>query len=346
MNTRINRSGHILQVITLAVVSSLSATIANGADDAIESTYIRLDNDVLGSSDEGYSNGVQLGLVSPTFSDFQDSQLSKPARWINRRLAWLQPRDFEHNNMVLTLSQSMFTPSDWRRSDPDPDDRPYAGALVLGVNYNGRNADSMTVTTLNIGVIGPAAGAREVQDLVHDTLGGDDFQGWNHQIQNEAVFRIAYQRLRKWHTSNQAGWMSDVILRGGGAVGNLSTFANLGAEARFGSWIPDNFGSAPLLPAAENSAPSARSQYSERLLIHGFIAFEVRYVLHDITLDGNTWSNSASVERKDVVGEVGIGIAAHWRGWKIALARYIRTKEFDTQRSDAELGSLTIRRDI
>src|SRR5262245_60875376 len=99
----------ILQVITLAVVSSLGAAMANGADDAIESTYMRLDNDVLGSSDEGYSNGVQLGLISPTFSDFQDSRLSLPVRWINRQLAWLQPRDFDDNNMVLTLGQSIFT---------------------------------------------------------------------------------------------------------------------------------------------------------------------------------------------------------------------------------------------
>ena len=336
----------MLQVITLAAVSLLHGAVASGTDDAFESTYLRLDNDVVAGSDAGYSSGVELGLVSPTISDFQDSQLSPMARWINRQLAWLQPRDFQRNKMVVMLGQRIYTPRDWRRSEPDPNDRPYAGVLTLGVDYSGRDANSMTATTLSIGVVGPAAGAKEVQDLVHDTVGGDEFQGWEHQIRNEPVFRVDYQRLRKWHVSSQSRWMSDVVLRGGGMVGNLATSANLGGELRFGSWIPDNFGSAPMLAIAGNAAPSVRGQSSERILIHGVVAFDVRSVMHDITLDGNTFGNSASVERKDVSSDVGIGVAAQWRGWEITFGGYIRTKEFDTQRSHAKLGSLTIRRDI
>lgn len=346
MNARIRRSGRTLQVIMFAVFASLSAAMGKAADDAIGSTYLRLDNDIFASSDEGYSNGVELSFVSPTIASFEDSRLSPMARWLNRRLAWLQPRGFDDNNMVLTLGHGIFTPSDWWRSEPDPQDRPYAGVLVLGFDYNGRDADSMTTTTLNVGVVGPAAGAKELQNLVHAALGGKEFQGWAHQVRNEPVFSIAYQRLRKWYVSNQPGWASDVVVRGGGSVGNLATFANVGGEVRFGPWIPDNFGSAPLLPAAENAAPSVPQHSSGRMLIHGFVAFDVRHVLHDITLDGNTWSDFAGVERKDVIADLGIGISMHWRGWKIAFARYLRTKEFDAQDSNAQLGSLTIRRNM
>jgi hypothetical protein len=34
----------------------------------------------------------------------------------------------------------------------------------------------------------------------------------------------------------------------------------------------------------------------------GFVAHDERHVIHDITLDGNTFKGSASVNRKDVVG--------------------------------------------
>jgi lipid A 3-O-deacylase len=80
--------------------------------------------------------------------------------------------------------------------------------------------------------------------------------------------------------------------------------------------------------------------------VHAFAALDVRYVMHDITLDGNTFKDSASVDRKDLVADLGVGVAAHWGSWKIAFARYFRTSEFRGQDSDAELGSLTIRRAI
>src|SRR5687767_13988492 len=141
-------------------------------------------------------------------------------------------------------------------------------------------------------------------------------------------------------------WMSDVIFHYGGSVGNLTTFVNAGAEVRFGGWIPDNFCSAPALPVAENTAPTIGSIYSDTVGIHGFDALDVRYVMHDVTFDGNTFRDCASVDREEVVADLGIGVAAHWGSWKIAFARYFRTREFRGQDSDAQLGSITIRRAI
>lgn len=217
--------------------------------------------------------------------------------------------------------------------------------LLLGVTYNGRDQDSMTSTTFNVGVVGPSALAEETQNLVHSLVGGEDFAGWDHQLRDEPVVRLMHQRLHK-RTLTKPTWMSDVIFHYGGSVGNLTTLVNAGAEVRIGGWIPDNFGSAPSLPVAENTAPTLGSIYSDTVRIHGFAALDVRYVVHDITLDGNTFKDSASVDRKDVVADVGIGVAAHYGAWKIAFARYFRTREFSGQSGEAELGSITIRRAI
>lgn len=339
-----------LWAASFIAASSLAGSLASHAEDSPDAAnrtnvYMRLDNDVFAGTDRGYSNGTEFGLVSPTVNDFQDERLFVATRWLNRRLAWLQPQGYAHNNVVLTLGQGIYTPSDWWLEDPDPKDRPYAGVLVAGVTYNGRDRDSMRSTTLNVGIVGPSALAEETQNFVHDMLGGRRFAGWDHQLRDEPVFRLMQQRLHK-RTWIGPTMMSDVILHYGGSVGNLTTFVNAGAEMRFGSWFPDNFGSAPSLPVSENTSPSIGPVYSERVRFHGFALVDVRYVIHDITLDGNTFKDSPSVDRKDVVADLGIGIAAHWGNWKIAFARYLRTREFRSQDAEVKLGSITIRRVI
>lgn len=334
----------MLLAAALVAVAISPMVSAGEADDRI-AYYARLDNDAVAGSDQGYSSGAEFGLITPTISDFQDPRLSPLVRTINRQLAWLQPRGFEDNNVVFTMGHGIFTPQDWRLREPDPRDRPYAGVLVLGVNYNGRNGDVMHATTLNVGLVGPSAGAEQLQDFVHDFTGGKRFQGWDHQLQDEPVFRILHQRLHKWIVANSI-WKTDVIVHGGGSVGNLATFANFGAELRFGPSLPDNFGSAPALPVSENTAPLRGARFAEELQVHGFITADARYVFHDITLDGNTWKDSASVERRDMVADLGVGVAALWRGWKIGVAHYFRTKEFSRQGSEAQLASITIRRDM
>lgn len=352
MNMQLRRDTRQRSLLAASFVAatSLAASLESHAEGSIDAAnrmdfYIRLDNDVFAGTDRGYSNGTEFGFVSPTVADFQSERLSDAIRWLNRRLAWLQPQDYAHNNVVLTLGQGMYTPSDWRLENPDPNDRPYAGVLVTGVTYNGRDRDSMRSTTLNVGIVGPSALAQETQSLVHHVVGGRRFAGWDHQLRDEPVFRVLQQRMYK-RTRIGAAAMADVIFHYGGSVGNLTTFVNAGAEIRFGSWFPDNFGSAPSLPVYENAAPSIGPLYSERMRLHGFIALDVRYVIRDITLDGNTFKDSASVDRKELVADLGIGIAAHWGNWKIAFARYFRTREFRGQDANAELGSITIRRAI
>ena len=44
-------------------------------------------------------------------------------------------------------------------------------------------------------------------------------------------------------------------------------------------------------------------------------------VLHDITLDGNTFKSSHSVDKRPFVADVGYGIAMTQGNWRIAIAR-------------------------
>lgn len=182
-----------------------SAEPARADDRNRMAMYVRLDNDSFAGSDRGYTNGIRIGFTSPTVASFDDSRLPAPLRWLDRRLAWMQPRGFEDYNVTLAIGQGMFTPEDRRPRVPDPLDRPYAGVLVASVTYNGRDAHSMHSTTLELGLVGPSTLAEQTQDFVHDRLGSDEFRGWDHQLRDEPVARIIHQRLRKRVLAARAG---------------------------------------------------------------------------------------------------------------------------------------------
>src|SRR5690606_30412235 len=149
---------------------------------------LRVDNDLFAGRDEGYTSGVGLTLVSPNLRDYVDDPcLPAPARLVNRYLEWLQPQGFEQQNMVVTLGQGIFTPGDGTRRDLIIDDRPYAGALLVGFGYNARQGNRLRTTQLLVGMVGPASLAEKTQRLIHKFTGSDNFEGWDHQLHNEPV---------------------------------------------------------------------------------------------------------------------------------------------------------------
>ena len=304
----------------------------------------RIDNDLFGKQDQGYSNGVQLTLVSPNLVDYTDDPcLPRLARWFNRRLNALTPQGFEQQNMVATFGQAIFTPTDYSRSDLILDDRPYAAALLVGLGYNARNGDHLRTTQLQVGIVGPSALGEQVQNEVHHILGDPPFEGWDNQLHDEPVIRLVHERMKRYSSDNGV-WGWDAITHYGGSLGNLATYANAGAELRFGRHLPDDFGSTPLRPAGENTAPTRSRSMGGPFGIHLFLTMDGRWVLRDITLDGNTFRDSHSVDKKALVGDVGLGLAMTKGRWKFALARYNRSREFEGQVEAPVFGSFTISR--
>ncbi|MBF6025448.1 lipid A deacylase LpxR family protein [Lysobacter niastensis] len=305
---------------------------------------LRVDNDMAGGQDQGYTNGVQLTLVSPNLRDYTDDPcIPRLAKLANRYLGVLHPKSFDQLNMISTLTHRIYTPTDFSRSELIEDDRPYAGVLVMGSGYNAREGDQLRTTQLQVGIVGPAAMGKQAQNGVHQLIGADKFRGWGNQLENELVFRLVHERMRRFSTDNGVGgWGWDTIAHYGGSFGNLATYLNTGAEFRFGVNLPDDFGSTPMRPAGENTAPTrdARSQYVPGA--HLFVTFDTRWVLLDITLDGNTWRDSPSVDKRHVVANLGYGVVLMRHRWKFALARYHGTREFDGQQETPVFGSLTV----
>ena len=351
MPTPPDRRRTICCLLALAAMVAVPATAADICEDPSSPPVanLRIDNDLFGAEDQdqGYSNGLQLTLVSPNLLDYtSDACLPAPARWLNRHLRWLHPGRDEYRNMVVGFGQALYTPVDFLRADLVADDRPYAAALLLSLGYNARRGGWMHVSQLRLGMVGPSARGEQVQNEWHDIINVDRFNGWDHQLRDEPVFQVVHEhlwRLPRSAARNADGWGWDAIAHGGFALGNLGTHANAGGELRFGWRLPDDFGSDPLRPSGENAAPR-RDAPTRRWSAHVFAAMDGRWVARDITLDGNTFKDSHRVDRRPLVADFGYGFAVTRAGWKLAFARYHRTREFEGQADTPVFGSFTISR--
>lgn len=311
---------------------------------------LRIDNDMFGGGDQdqGYSNGLQLTLVSPNLVDYTDDPcLPALARRLNRYLDVLFDGASEQQNMVVSVGQALYTPTDLAPVELIEDDRPYAAALMVGLGYNARHGEHLRTSLLRVGVVGPAAGGKQVQNEWHRFIGTERFRGWDNQLDNEPVFQLVHERMRRWSGSGRDDrWGWDAIGHAGGSIGNFATHANTGVELRLGRRLPDDFGSTPLRPAGENTAPRVSFDRSGRWAGHLFLTSDVRWVVRDITLDGNTFSSSHSVDKRSFVGEIGYGMAVTRGRWKFAFARYHRSREFEGQLESPEFGSFTVSRQL
>ena len=269
-------------------------------------------------------------------------------RKLNNRSKSLQPGKFSTRNMVISVGQAMYTPADKMRTDVILNDRPYAGWLYLGLGWNARDALHLNTVELDVGVVGPASMAQQSQNFIHDLRSLDRFAGWDNQLHNELGVQLVSERKTRAFAYDTKSWpSSDLITHYGGSLGNVKTYLNAGVEIRFGIHLPDDFGTASIGPASDSNAPlmvTSRRRLSESGL-HIFGAIDTRIVLHDIFLDGNTLSDSHSIDKRNFVGDLAVGISWQWPGWKLTNSQIKRSREFKAQPDAHTFSSVTVSRE-
>ncbi len=114
--------------------------------------------------------------------------------------------------------------------------------------------------------------------------------------------------------------------------------------------IPNDFGTYPIRPGAENRPPSASRSKAQlarpKAGVHLFGTLQSKLVLHDFSLDGNLFQPSHSVTRRPWVAQAAVGVSAQTlfagHGLKLAVMRVLRSREFEEQGSSHAYGSVTL----
>ena len=254
-------------------------------------------------------------------------------------LAILEPRIAHLPNARRTelrqgfaLSHTIFTPEDIEAELPDPTDRPYAGWLyasgtVVGTTRLGPSQMVQDVLQVNLGIVGPSAGGKFVQENWHDLIQAVEPRGWESQLKDEFGFEITAQRLRQYEGPELPfGLETDYALHGGVTLGNVRTFASAGGMARIGWDLSSDFGPPRIRPALAGAGVFKPGQPFGGYL---FAGIEGRAVARDMFLDGNLWRDSARVEdRRDFGGDLQFGVALHQGDVQLAFTYVHRTEEF------------------
>lgn len=291
-----------------------------------------LENDLFAGEDNNYTNGVRFAFLSAenNIPDWLESNANA--------LPFFASEGYKRWHFAF--GQSMFTPSDITQSALQKSDRPYAGWLYGSVGLLSDTGGRLDNLQLTFGMVGPASGAKDTQKFVHKVIGSSDPKGWDNQLRNEPGIELTYER--KWrglYEFSPFGWGFDITPSFGGSIGNIYTHASVGAVARFGFDLPSDYGPPlirPNLPGSDFFVPNQTIGW------YVFGGFEGRAVARNIFLDGNTFKDSHSVDKRSLVGGVQAGIAFTIDDMRLAYTHIFRSREFEGQQENDSFGAITI----
>ncbi|PWR19725.1 lipid A deacylase LpxR family protein [Zavarzinia compransoris] len=298
-----------------------------------ESFTLLMENDKFNGTDKWYTSGAKLILSrpAPATPAFIVSPLIAANQWI-----FDQPG---RNRYELALGQNIYEPNDESLNPPDPRDRPYAAWAYLSATAVAENRGQQNTLEVQLGVVGPWALGKEIQDVVHTLIGSDQPKGWGSQLPNEPGLLVGLSR--RWRSTPVpvvGGIGIDVVPFVGVAVGNVQTYANLGAQLRLGSALRADFGSPRVRPAGGAAIPLMRNEFGWYV----FAGAEGWVVARDIFLDGSTFEDSPSVSKESVVGEWSVGFVAYVPGGRFNATYIKRSEEFSSQPNAFEYGSASL----
>jgi lipid A 3-O-deacylase len=326
-----------------AVTTILGCTFAGAAalpshaeplQDSRGTYTFQIENDAVstqkGTSDQYYTNGLRLGYTSPTGAVPDALARAGHAIWGDGV-----------QRISIDLSQSIFTPRDTQISPPNPRDRPYAGYLNLTGALIQDTDTSRSTLALSLGIIGPSALGRQVQNGYHDIVGDTENRGWHNQLQNEPAVQILSERIWRLPLRQFGRFETDALPSATVGVGTVRDYVQGGVSFRFGQGLGSDFGTPRIRPGISGS-----DAYAQTLPFawYVFAGADGQAIARDVFLDGSTFrDNSPHVSKKWYLGEFEAGVGIIYRGVRIAYTHTWQTESFNGQKGGLfNFGSLAV----
>lgn len=343
---------NIITIITSSIIGLsvfCSSVLAESAAEDLSQDSVRekqpgaltllIENDSFGNPDRD-SQYTQGGLISYAPSGAVDG--------------W---RDSLANSLPLlsegaevsseySVGQQIYTPDNTASAYLDPNDRPYAGWLFVGMALTATSADesrgerTLERWEMNLGVVGPSSGAENVQKEVHSALNGYDPKGWDNQLDDELGVVLAYQKKWLYSLSHKDSPVEvELAPNIGGALGNVHTYVEAGLTLRLGSGLQNDYGAVAMRP----SAPvNTRFKRSRNFSWYVYTGIQTRAVAQNIFLDGNTSGDSHSVDKETFVGDWNSGVVLTFDQYRLTLSHTKQSDQFETQYNSAHFTALAL----
>lgn len=327
----------------MAQQPSLEDRLLSESADRRDGDYwtLNIENDFFGwdNQDNNYTSGVRLS--------YHDADLNIPA-WA-RNFGEIYPGFRINDTTAITYSigQNLYTPRDITASIPDSDDRPYAGWLYGSIGLSTVTDNHEDMLELSLGVVGPIALGKQTQNFVHNHIftDSDDPQGWDAQLDNEPGIILSWNREYPdlWSMDIDDHLYLGIAPSIGTSLGNVYTLAQAGIGFRLAPYA-DRFTDLPsrVRPSVPGTGyyPKPAKGWS-----WGLFANVTGYAVgRNIFLDGNTWEDSPSVDKKPFIYDATIGVDLIFKNNRMSYSLIQRSREFDGQDDQSVFGALSYTR--
>ncbi|WP_338074397.1 lipid A deacylase LpxR family protein [Hymenobacter busanensis] len=305
--------GSLLQLAQAHAQSGPNDSAAVSPDRLIGYSFA---NDAYFRTDYYFTQGMTLNVVHPGLRHSP----------VNRVL--LRPRAGSTSYFGVRLRYDGFTPL--RIQDPfiRVGDRPYASYIYAALYRMANNPSrrQRLTSAVNLGFIGPAAGAKGFQTTLHEWLGAPTPRGWDYQVQNDVV--LGYQ-LGAEKQLAAVGRLAELIGTADASLGTLYTYASAGGLLRVGKLNPyfQNLG----LTSRTNRARLRKFQ------LYAQARTEARLIGYDATLQGgllnrhNSYTLSANQVKRGVLRS-SAGLVVAYGGVSVETSAAFVSPEFDGAR--------------
>lgn len=220
-------------------------------------------------------------------------------------------------------------------------DRPFAGYLYAGATLNFLYKDESNLKFgAQIGVVGPAALGKEVQDYVHDHFGFYHPSGWEYQINNEAELNLSaeYNKL-----ITRGSWI-DLSFSSYANLGNGFSGLGVGPLVRLGAFNQ-------LFNSVSTQSSAIKNQTTTPLHEHELFFYYkpmFNYVAYDATIQGGLFDkhddpNSLEITRnkEPFILSNQLGVAISTSRFVIDAAAIFHTKDVKEMVQSHQWGSVT-----
>jgi len=308
-------------------------------------TIMEENDKITSSGDKHYTQGIRVSFLSEPVT--QSDWWNRPYEWLNDKLPVFDGNNNKRKYERTIIGQSLFTPTNTGTVVPSPKDRPYAAWLYMGAGLlqetDRGGYETLENAELFLGVVGAAALGAMTQNDFHQLIDVSRALGWKNQIKTEPGFIASYERKGRFQKPLTGNLAVDAIPEFGISVGNILTYGQVGGIVRFGQNLKADYGPNRIRPSLSGTGWFNSDKLNGKLGWYVFAGMQSRIVGRNIFLDGNSFENSPSVDKKLFVTDFMGGASLFWASRvRVDFTVTQRTKEFYGQHGQDRFGGINL----